>query len=151
MNGIDLSFAHAAVVMPKEYTKLRIIQVGAGGTGSFAALAIAAPQNIAKVEAVFREEIEKLLKDGFAEDEVKIAKAAWMQLRQMQRSQDPALARRLVQNERFARNMMREAEIEKKVAGLSADAINQAVRRYIDPSQFSIFKAGDFKKASEAR
>lgn len=41
MNEIDLSFAHAAVVMPKEHTKLRIIQVGAGGTGSFAALAIA--------------------------------------------------------------------------------------------------------------
>ncbi|MBX3295427.1 MAG: ThiF family adenylyltransferase [Acidobacteria bacterium] len=41
MNGIDLSFAQAAVVMPKEYTTLRIIQVGAGGTGSFAALAIA--------------------------------------------------------------------------------------------------------------
>lgn len=41
MNGIDLSFAQAAIVIPKEYTKLRIIQVGAGGTGSFAALAIA--------------------------------------------------------------------------------------------------------------
>lgn len=41
MNEIDLSFAHAGVVMPKEHTKLRIIQVGAGGTGSFAALAIA--------------------------------------------------------------------------------------------------------------
>lgn len=41
MNGIDLSFAQAAVVMPKEHNKLRIIQVGAGGTGSFAALAIA--------------------------------------------------------------------------------------------------------------
>lgn len=41
MNEIDLSFAQAAVVMPKEYTTLRIIQVGAGGTGSFAALAIA--------------------------------------------------------------------------------------------------------------
>lgn len=41
MNGIDLSFARAAVVMPKEHTKLRIIQVGAGGTGSFTALAIA--------------------------------------------------------------------------------------------------------------
>ena len=40
MNKIDLSFAQAAIVMPKEYTKLRIIQVGAGGTGSFAALAI---------------------------------------------------------------------------------------------------------------
>lgn len=41
MNGIDLSFAQAAVVMPKEHNKLRIIQVGAGGTGSFASLAIA--------------------------------------------------------------------------------------------------------------
>ena len=41
MNDIDLSFAQAAIVMPKEYTKLRIIQVGAGGTGSFAALAVA--------------------------------------------------------------------------------------------------------------
>lgn len=38
---IDLSFAQAAVVMPKEHTKLRLIQVGAGGTGSFTALAIA--------------------------------------------------------------------------------------------------------------
>lgn len=41
MNEIDLSFAQAAVVMPKEHTKLRIIQVGAGGTGSFAAFGIA--------------------------------------------------------------------------------------------------------------
>ena len=41
MNGIDLSYANAGVVMPKEHNKLRIIQVGAGGTGSFAALAIA--------------------------------------------------------------------------------------------------------------
>lgn len=41
MNQIDLSFVQAAVVMPKEHTKLRLIQVGAGGTGSFTALAIA--------------------------------------------------------------------------------------------------------------
>ncbi|MBK9153484.1 MAG: hypothetical protein IPM25_04590 [Chloracidobacterium sp.] len=41
MKEIDLSFAQAAVVMPKEHNTLRIIQVGAGGTGSFAALAIA--------------------------------------------------------------------------------------------------------------
>ena len=41
MNEIDLNFAQAAFVMPKEHNRLRIIQVGAGGTGSFAALAIA--------------------------------------------------------------------------------------------------------------
>ncbi|MCC6826399.1 MAG: ThiF family adenylyltransferase [Acidobacteria bacterium] len=41
MKEIDLSFAQAAVVMPKEHNRLQVIQVGAGGTGSFAALAIA--------------------------------------------------------------------------------------------------------------
>lgn len=41
MKKLDLSFVQAAVVMPKEHNKLRVIQVGAGGTGSFAALAIA--------------------------------------------------------------------------------------------------------------
>jgi PRTRC genetic system ThiF family protein len=38
---IDLSFSSAANVLPKEYTKLKIVLVGAGGTGSFGALAIA--------------------------------------------------------------------------------------------------------------
>lgn len=41
MNEIDLSFTNAAVVMPKEHNKLRIIQIGAGGTGSFVAPAVA--------------------------------------------------------------------------------------------------------------
>ncbi len=38
---IDLSFSQAAVVMPVEYSTLRFIVVGAGGTGSFAVPAIA--------------------------------------------------------------------------------------------------------------
>ncbi len=38
---IDLSFSQAAVVMPVEYTNLRFIVVGAGGTGSFIVPAIA--------------------------------------------------------------------------------------------------------------
>ncbi len=39
--NIDLSFSHAAIVMPREYTGLRFIIVGAGGTGSFLIPAIA--------------------------------------------------------------------------------------------------------------
>ncbi|HMO80015.1 MAG TPA: ThiF family adenylyltransferase [Pyrinomonadaceae bacterium] len=38
---IDLSFSQAAVVMPREYSSLRLVVVGAGGTGSFAIPAIA--------------------------------------------------------------------------------------------------------------
>ena len=39
--NIDLSFARAATVLPKEHAKIKIYLVGAGGTGSFAAPAIA--------------------------------------------------------------------------------------------------------------
>lgn len=38
--SIDLSFARAAVVLPKEYSKIKIYLIGAGGTGSYAAGAI---------------------------------------------------------------------------------------------------------------
>lgn len=41
MTEIDLSFSQAAVVMPREYSSLRFIVVGAGGTGSFVVPAIA--------------------------------------------------------------------------------------------------------------
>lgn len=41
MTQIDLSFSKAAVVMPREYSSLRFIVVGAGGTGSFLIPAIA--------------------------------------------------------------------------------------------------------------
>ncbi|MCB1025208.1 MAG: ThiF family adenylyltransferase [Acidobacteria bacterium] len=39
--NLDLSFANAAPVLPKEFTKLKVFIIGGGGTGSFAAMAIA--------------------------------------------------------------------------------------------------------------
>ena len=59
---------------------------------SFIAMAIAAPQNIAKVEAVFKEELAKALKDGFTEQEIAEAKKGWLQERTLTRSEDRALA-----------------------------------------------------------
>lgn len=41
MKEIDLSFSQAAVVMPRDYNSLCFIVVGAGGTGSYVAPAIA--------------------------------------------------------------------------------------------------------------
>lgn len=39
--NLDLSFANSARVLPKEYSKLKVYLIGAGGTGSFAALNLA--------------------------------------------------------------------------------------------------------------
>ena len=40
-------------------------------------LAIAAPPNVDKVEATFKEELAKMLKDGFPEEEIAEAKKGW--------------------------------------------------------------------------
>ena len=53
-------------------------------------LAISAPQNTPKVDASFRDELAKTLKEGFTADEVAAAKKAWLQERGMGRSRGSA-------------------------------------------------------------
>ena len=105
------------------------------------------PANILKVEAAFKDELAKLLKDGFSEDEVTAAKKTYLEERALARSQDAALARTLAQNAQFGWTMAREAEHEQKVAALTVVQLNAAVKKYLDPAAISYFKAGDFKKA----
>ncbi|MGH9948624.1 MAG: ThiF family adenylyltransferase [Pyrinomonadaceae bacterium] len=58
---IDLSFSEAAVVMPREYSSLRFIVVGAGGTGSFAIPAIA--RLICELKQMQNKPVELLIVD----------------------------------------------------------------------------------------
>ncbi|HYP08459.1 MAG TPA: pitrilysin family protein [Bryobacteraceae bacterium] len=118
--------------------------------GTFTVTAIAAPQNVAKVEAVFKEEIAKLLKDGFTDQEIAEGKRGWLQGRAVDRSQDQSLAGILATNEFEGRTLAYQAEIEKKVAALTAQQIVEALRRNIDPAKISYVKAGDFKKVAAA-
>jgi zinc protease len=104
------------------------------------------PLNIAKVEAAFRDEMEKAAKDGFSAEELAAAKKGWLQSRSVQRSQDGALASRLLSNEREGRTMAFDADLEKKVSALRPDVVSAAWRKYLDLAQVSIVRAGDFKK-----
>ena len=108
------------------------------------------PANVPKVEDAFKDELAKLLKDGFAEEEVAAAKKTYLEERALARSQDAGLARTLAQNAQFGWTMTREAEHEQKVASLTVAQLNAAVRKYLDPAAISYFKAGDFKKAGIA-
>jgi zinc protease len=116
--------------------------------GSFLAFAIYAPQNVTKLEAAFKDEIARMLKEGFTEEEVKAAKSGWLQSRQVSRAQDNELARRLNSYLFLNRTLAWDAELEKKVTSLTAEQINTAIRKYIDASKITIVKAGDFAKAS---
>lgn len=117
-------------------------------SGTFLTMAISAPQNVAKVEATFKEELEKALKEGFTEQEITEAKKGWQQQRTLNRSEDRALATMLADNEYEGRTMAFQADLEKKVAALTNQQLIDAMRRHINPSQLSYVKAGDFKKAA---
>jgi zinc protease len=113
----------------------------------FMVQATAVPQNIPKVEDAFKDELAKVLKDGFTDDEVAAAKKTYLDQRMLGRTQDAGLARTLALNEQFGWTMAREADLESKVAALTTAQVNAAVRKHLDPTAISYFKAGDFKKA----
>jgi zinc protease len=113
----------------------------------FSVGAIANPENIPKVEAAFKDELAKVLKDGYKDDEVSIAKAAYLQDAQINRSQDGSLAGLLARQAELGRTMQREIDLEKKIADATAAQLTAVLRKWIDPSTISYFKAGDFKKA----
>ncbi len=119
--------------------------------GQFQAFAIAAPQNVLKVEAAFKEEMERALRDGFAQKEMDDDRTGWLQSRQVNRSEDGTLVRTLTARDYDGRTMAFDEQLEKKVSALTPDDVVKAMRRNIDMTQVLIVKAGDFKKAAAAK
>ena len=119
-------------------------------SGTFTTFAIYAPQNAGRLETAFREEIARAIKDGFTPQEVEEGKKGFLESRKLQRAQDASLARTLT-TELFAnRTLNWDAQFEQKVASLTVDQVNAALRNWIDPSKITIVKAGDFAKGAPA-
>ena len=114
--------------------------------GRFTANAIYAPQNVEKLEAAFKEEIARMLKDGFTAEEVEAAKSGYLQSRQVSRAQDNELASRLNNYLFIGRTLQFDADLDAKLQALTPEQIIAAMRRHIDPAKITIIKAGDFGK-----
>ena len=114
--------------------------------GRFMATAIYAPQNVDKLEAAFKEEIGRMLKDGFTAEEVEAAKSGYLQSRQVSRAQDNELLNRSNTYLFIGRTWQWDADFEAKIRTLTPEQINAAMRKYVDPSKLVIYKAGDFAK-----
>jgi len=112
----------------------------------FSTSAISAPQNMPKVEVDFNEELTHALKDGFTDDEVQKAKKTWLDQRSQARTEDGSMANTLMARERWGRTLMWDAKLEAAVAALTADQVNAAFRKHVDPAAISIVKGGDLKK-----
>ncbi|SFN88111.1 zinc protease [Formivibrio citricus] len=119
-------------------------------SGVLAAYAIYAPQFRARVEQAFREELARVLRDGFTAQEVKDAQNALRQSGEMARSRDANLARMLASDLYYGQDQSRIAALEEKLARLAPGEIHAALKRHISQDAFSLFFAGDFaaKKAA---
>ncbi|HEY2972494.1 MAG TPA: pitrilysin family protein [Pyrinomonadaceae bacterium] len=115
--------------------------------GTFVANAIYAPQNVEKLETAFKEEIARMLKDGFTADEVEGAKSGYLQSRQVSRAQDNELVGRLNNYLFLNRTLQWDADFEAKIRALTPEQISVVMRRWIDPAKMTFIKAGDFAKA----
>jgi zinc protease len=115
--------------------------------GSLSGYAIAAPQNMPKVEADFNDELARALKDGFTADEVEKAKKIWQDQRSQERTEESSIAYLLGNRERWGRSLLWDAKLDAAVAAVTVQQVNDAFKRHVDPAAISIVKGGDFKKA----
>jgi len=106
--------------------------------------AIYNPANLGKLEAAFREVLAQTSSGGFGKEELEDGRRAWLQAREVQRTQDGPLAAKLSSYLDLGRTMAFDAELENKVRALSVDQVNAAFRKYLDPAKINVVKAGDF-------
>ena len=109
------------------------------------ASAIFAPQNRAKVETAFREELARALKDGFTAQELAEGKASVLNYRQLGRAQDAGVASTLANNLYLGRTFAVQARVDAAIGALTLEQVNAALRTYVKPENFVAAYAGDFK------
>jgi len=108
--------------------------------------AIAAPENAAKVRAAFKEELERLVRDGVTDDELKDAVDGLLKARVLGRAEDANLAGQLRSNLYYDRSFAWSAELEAKMAALTKADVDAAIRKHLGSAEYSVFSAGDFAK-----
>lgn len=116
--------------------------------GSWSASAQFAPQNKAKVETAFRDEMARIANEGFLAAEVAAAKSGYAQVQQLSRSNDARLAAALATHLFIGRTFAWNAALDKKVQVLKPADVQAAMKRHLDLATFTIVNAGDFAKST---
>jgi zinc protease len=113
---------------------------------AFRVASIFAPQNRERVEHAIREELQRAVREGFSAGEVEAGRRSVLEARRLARSQDRALAGRIGHYLFVKRTFAWDVEFEAKIAALTPQQVNAALRRHIDPARLSVVVAGDLKK-----
>ena len=139
-------------------TRIRIKEGVSYGTGSrlsadeldergvFSSFAIYAPQNAARLEQLYKEEMMRAVNEDFTADEIEKAKSGWMQGRSVSRAQDRELVHWLTQKAYHHRTFAWDTDLEAKVMALTGPQIRAAMAKYIQYAKLTVVKAGDFAR-----
>jgi zinc protease len=117
--------------------------------GSFNVNAIAAPQNLKKLQAAIREELDRAVKQGFTAAELAGAKSGLLQQRIQNRAKDEVLAAGWTRNLYLNRTYSWSKEYEDKLRAATLEQVNAAFRKAVDPAKLTVVVAGDESKAKK--
>lgn len=115
-------------------------------SGSWQFYAIFAPENSDRLRSTIQEELEKALDEGFTEQEVKEGVDALLKLRRLARTRDGVLASAWINYLQLDRTFDWSAQIDKALASLTAEQVNDAMRSVLKPDSFSTALAADADK-----
>jgi zinc protease len=115
-------------------------------SGVFGSYAIYNPGNSDKLVAAYKEELNRFLKDGITEEELKDAKSGFLQSRSLNRSEDDYLLNKLTKFLNQKRTMKWDEEQEKVISNLTASQINTTMNKWLKADKITIVQAGDFDK-----
>jgi zinc protease len=117
--------------------------------GTWTASAIYAPQNVKRLEDAFREELGRVMRDGFTAQELTAAKNGLLQVRRLSYAQDRDLVSALTANLEVGRTMAYTEGVDRAIAAVTLEEANAAFRKYVDPSKLVMIYAGDFAKGKQ--
>src|SRR3546814_13676430 len=101
-------------------------------SGDCTIYAIHAPQNSKRLQAAVDEELKRVLKDGFSEEEVRDGATAMLNFRKLARSRDGTLASAWINYLQLDRTFDWSAQIENELPALTADQVKAPQRQRLD-------------------
>lgn len=104
------------------------------------------PTKRAEVEKAMNEEFDKVVKSGITEEELKTNKVSWKNSRQTDLGNDYYLVRLSTLFLQYGIPFSEFDKVNSDVEKLSVKQVNDAIKKYLDPSKFSTIYVGDFTK-----
>lgn len=118
-----------------------------GNAASWSMQAILAPQNLRKAEIALYEEIDRVVKEGFTQEELDEAKKGFIDYRAVNRSQDALVATSWLELMNEGHDWTESSERDEKVMKLTLEEVNAALRKMVNRDKLTVILAGDQKKA----